>query len=188
MLRNLAALGASLFLLACNAPPADLAKPAEPMGAFKLGHAEVVAPNLQKLLVSRDASAEEWSAAVDKALEERFRRFDGDQYYHIGVSVEAYSLPPPVVPGKSALAVRVTVFDDATQAKLNEKTKEIHAIHVFESRLQMTREDQIARLSESVALEIEKWMRQMHEEKGWFAPRKVAEGVAADEPGESPAE
>ena len=177
MFRNFSALCAFILLVACNAPPADLLKPIEPMGQFKLGHAEVVAPNLEKLLVSQDVSKEELIAAMDGALEQRFRRYEGTQYYHLGVSIEAYSLPRPFVPGKSALALRVTVWDDAAGEKLNEESEVIHVIQVIESRISMTREDRIQRLVETGALMIEKWMREQHEANGWFAERQAAELV-----------
>lgn len=168
MKRLFAAFAFVAALGACTEATQDLAGPTQPLGNFKLGHAEVVAPNLQQLLVSREATAEEWTTVVDSALERRFRRFEGDQFYHLGVSVEAYSLPPPVVPGKSALAIRVTVWDDETQTKLNKETELFHTIQVFESRLGLTREQQMQRLAETSAKQVEDWMRKMQAEKGWF--------------------
>ncbi|PYG31244.1 hypothetical protein [Pelagimonas varians] len=173
MLRYFAALCACVTLAACNAPPADLDDPVVAMGQFKLGHAEVVAPNLEKLLVSQEASNEEWIAIVDAALEQRFRRFEGTQFYHIGVSLEAYSLPQPFVPGKSALAMRVTVWDDAAGKKLNEETELFHVIQILESRISMSKEEVMIRAAESGALLIEKWMREEHEANGWFDDRSA---------------
>ena len=98
-----------LALAACADPTRDLDDPIDPMGDFSLGHVGVVAPNLEKLLVSRDVTQDEWIAEMEQALGERFSRFDGGRYYHLGVSVEAYSLPPPIIPGKSAVAMNVTV-------------------------------------------------------------------------------
>jgi hypothetical protein len=181
VLRILAFAGLVLGLTACTDATKDLEGPFEPLGNFKLGHAEVVAPNLEKLLVSRDATEEEWITAVDEAVEARFRRFEGDKFYHIGISVEAYSLPPPVIPGKSALAIRVTVWDDAAGAKLNEETKVIHVIKVFESRLSNTREQQIAILAADAAKEIETWLRERQAEDGWLGgPNPEPEAAAED--------
>lgn len=189
MKRLLVALALLTALSACTEATQDLAGPTEPLGNFKLGHAEVVAPNLQQLLVSREATKEEWTTTMDRALEQRFRRFDGDQFYHLGVSVEAYSLPPPVVPGKSALAVRVTVWDDKTQSKLNTEAELFHVIQVFESRLGLTREQQMQRLAETMARDIENWMREMQAEKGWFGgPNTSAPTAAPVETAESLAE
>ncbi|WP_425101661.1 hypothetical protein [Tropicibacter sp. S64] len=183
MIRLTTALALALGLAACSETPVDLSQPAVALGNFKLGHSEVVAPNLQQLLVSRDATAEEWSQVVDEAFEERFRRYTGDQFYHIGVSVEAYSLPPPVVPGKSALAINVTIWQDATQSKLNAKPEPIHVIKVFESRLSKDKAAQMRGLAQEAALLTEKWMREQQAAKGWFGglPAEEAQAeVAAD--------
>ncbi|MFP7674017.1 hypothetical protein ACG74X_11755 [Marivita sp. S0852] len=168
MRRLLAALPLVLTLAACASSTSDLDRPTDPLGNFALGHVGVVAPNLQKLLVSRDATNEEWIEAVTESLATRFGRFDGDTYYHLGVSVEAYSLPPPIVPGKSALALNVTVWDDAAQAKLNEDPKQIHVIKVFESRISKNRDQQLKGLADEAARLIEVWMREMQDGDGWF--------------------
>ncbi|MBP0483449.1 hypothetical protein [Sagittula salina] len=168
MFRVLAILTLMLGLSACTDATQDLARPVEPLGNFTLGHAIVVAPNVQKLLVSREASSEEWIEAVDAAIEKRFRRYSGGRFYHFGLSVEAYSLPPPVVPGKSALALRLTVWDDAAKRKLNEETEVIQVIQVFETRLGLTREEQIQRLADQAALQIEDWLRERMTEDDWF--------------------
>lgn len=179
MIRVLAILTVFLGLAACTDATQDLSRPVEPLGNFTLGHSIVVAPNAQKLLVSRDATSEEWIETVDAAIEKRFRRFSGGKYYHFGISVEAFSLPPPIVPGKSALALRLTVWDDAGKKKMNEETELIHVIQVFESRLQLTREEQMQKLADQAALQIEDWLRERMAEDDWFrAP--VGETIPAD--------
>ena len=183
MLRPMYALAGLAALVACTDATKDLEGPVQPLGNFKLGHSEVVAPNLEKLLVSREATDEEWITAVDAAVERRFRRFEGDQFYHLGISVEAYSLPPPVIPGKSALALRVTVWDDQTQTKMNAESEVISVIKVFESRLANTREEQIEILAADAAKEIEKWLREQQAEQGWFGgvPDETEAPAAAGE-------
>ena len=184
-------------LAACTDLTGDLAGPVEPLGDFTLGFSEVVAPNLQKLLVSRDATEEEWIEAVDKAVERRFGRFDGTKFYHFGISVEGYSLPPPVVPGKSYLAIRVTVWDDASQSKMAEEPKLITQAELFESRVSRSREETIERLAQGAALLIESWLREQQELEGWCVPDPVTEealeeaaetdqAVAEPEPGPQP--
>jgi hypothetical protein len=170
MIRIAAAMFLALGLVACTDATQDLSDPTEPLGNFLLGHAEVVTekPEPQKLLVSRDATPEEWIESMDTALETRFRRFSGDRYYHLGVKVVAYSLPPPVVPGKSALHVTVTAYDDANCTKLNPKVHDVMVIQVFESRLELTREEQMQRLADTASKEIEVWLREMQETEGWF--------------------
>lgn len=175
MRRLLVILPLLLSLAACGDATRDLADPAEPIGDFQVGHIGVVAPNLQKLLVSRDATEDEWIEAMTDALSQRFDRFDGGKFYHFGVSVEAYSLPPPIVPGKSALALNVTVWDDAAQAKMNEEPKQVQIIRVIETRLASTKETQIQWLVAEAAKEVEVWMREMQESDGWFVPSPDAD-------------
>lgn len=178
MRRILLVLPLCLALAACASSTRDLEGPTEPLGDFRIGHIGVVAPNLQKLLVSRDATQEEWIAAVDTALGERFGRFEGDKYYHLGVSVEAYSLPPPIVPGKSAVALNVTLWDDAAQAKMNPEPKQIQVIKVFESRISKNRDQQLTGLAEKAARQVEVWLREMQESDGWFTPAAVSDAGA----------
>ena len=113
-MRRLVLLFAALLLAACADGARELKQPLKPMGDFRLGHAVVVAPNLVQGPASRKASEEEWIAAMDAALEERFRRYEGDQLYHIGVSVEGYVLAragiPLVFNPNSVLIVRVSVL------------------------------------------------------------------------------
>ncbi len=177
-MRRAALILTMLALAACAAPTADLEDPVEPLGDFRLGFSEVVAPNLTQRLVSFDVTPEEWIAAVDEAVETRFSRFEGARYYHMGISVEEYSVPPPVVPGKSALAMRVTVWDDAAQAKLNDETKVITVIQVIEARIASTREERVQILAEQAARKIEAWMRDQMETEGWFTGEAPAAQAA----------
>ncbi|KHQ54920.1 hypothetical protein [Mameliella alba] len=170
MIRIAAVLLLALGLAACTDATQDLAGPTEPLGDFSLGYVAVVTekPEPAKLLVSRDATPEEWIETVDGAMQQRFTRFEGERLYHLGIKVIAYSLPPPVVPGKSALHVAVTVFDDGNCIKMNNKAHDIMVIQVFESRLQLTREEQMQKLAEAAALDMEKWLREMQESDDWF--------------------
>ncbi|GGG80558.1 hypothetical protein GCM10011415_32430 [Salipiger pallidus] len=180
----------ALALGACANGQSDLDKPAEPIGDFKLGHAIVVAPNIVKGPVSREASTEDWIASVDGALEERFRRHEGEKFYHLGVSIEGYVLAQPGVPlifsPKSALIVNVTAWDDTTQSKLNPEPEQITAMESFSaetavgSGLTQSSEEQMRNLSANVALQIEKWMRRQQRKEGWFGGPDAGRPVAAD--------
>ncbi len=179
MRRIFALLACLSLLVACADGARELKKPVEPIGNFKLGHAIVVAPNIVKGPASRDATDEEWIAAVDAALEERFRRYQGDAFYHLGVSIEGYVLAQPGIPlvftPKSALIVNVTVFEDATGEKLNEEAMQLSALEALStdtlivgSGLGQTRDEQMAALSANIALSIETWMRKQQRDAGWF--------------------
>ncbi|SIS81415.1 hypothetical protein SAMN05421759_1042 [Roseivivax lentus] len=167
------------FLAACADGARQLNKPVEPIGDFKLGHAVVIAPNIVKGPASRDATDEEWIAAVDSAIETRFRRYQGDRFFHLGVSIEGYVLAQPGIPlvftPKSALIVNVTVFEDATGQKLNEEAMQLSALEapskdtfIVGSGLGQTKEEQMAALSANIALSIETWMRKQQRDAGWF--------------------
>lgn len=179
----LTAIAAMLLLASCAAPTDDLDEPVEPLGDFQLGFAEVVAPNLEAMLVTETVEADTWIEAVDSAFEERFDRFDGNRCYHLGISVEAYSLPPALVPGRLALAVRLTVWDDAAQAKLNDETKLITVIRVLDgaiARAARTRDEKIRLLAEGAAKQAEDWMRERQREDDWFVPAEGADTTPVD--------
>ncbi len=177
MFRSIAVILTVLVLGACTNPNDLDEKPAY-MGNFHLGHNVVVAPNLTKGPVSREASKEEWVAEVKQAIAERFERYDGDKLYHLGISVEGYVLAIPGVPlvasPKSALILNVTVWDDATQTKLNEKPHMISVIEsisgrtVLGSGLTQSREKQMHNLSRNASKMIQNWLIMQNTNQGWF--------------------
>ena len=191
MFRSLAIL-CVLALAACTNSN-DLGRAPVPLGDFALGFNVVVAPKMVKGPVSREATEEEWKAALTTAIDERFRRYDdlGSKLYHLGVSVEGYVLAEPGIPivlsPKSVLIINVTVWDDAAQAKLN---SEAHQLTILESAsgksilgsgLTQSKEEQMAALSRNAAKEIQNWMaKQMAEEK-WFAGSLEDKAVPVEE-------
>ncbi len=191
MFRSLAIL-CVLALAACTNSN-DLGRAPVPLGDFALGYNVVVAPKMVKGPVSREATEEEWKAALTTAIDERFRRYDdlGSKLYHLGVSVEGYVLAEPGIPivlsPKSVLIINVTVWDDAAQAKLN---SEAHQLTILESAsgksilgsgLTQSKEEQMAALSRNAAKEIQNWMaKQMAEEK-WFAGSPEDKAVPVEE-------
>lgn len=167
-----------MTLTACANGQRQIEEDFEPLGDFKLGHAVVLAPNLTKGPLSRDASEEEWIAALDKEVEARFRRYQGDKFYHLGISIEGYVLAAPGIPlvlsPKSALIVRVLVRDDAAGERLNEESQMLTVLEsasaqtVIGSGLTQSKEKQMENLSANMALRIETWLRRMQVEEGWF--------------------
>ncbi len=184
-MRFLTALLAMLALVACT-NGRDLDKDAVPLGDFALGHSVVIAPNIVKGPLSRDATDEEWIAAMDKAIEDRFRRYEGKEgqkLYHFGVSIEGYVLAqvgvPLVLQPKSVLIFRVTVWDDEKGIKLNEDPKEITVLEAVSaetiagSGLTQTREEQLENLTINAAKQIELWLVRRHKEEKWFTEDAV---------------
>ncbi|MGB1209053.1 MAG: hypothetical protein ACPG7W_07660, partial [Paracoccaceae bacterium] len=176
---------------ACS-PVGDQALSDDPIGDFRMGHAVVVAPNPIKGPVSREATPDEWIAAVDRAVESRLRRLQGDRYYHLGIAVMGYALAPPGIPivaaPKSLLIIQVNMWDQSTQTRL---TTEPHQIVVGEgvsgetiisSGLTRSKARQMEVLSDRAAAAIETWLRKVAVEEGWFnrppPPPEEAAGAA----------
>ncbi|WP_157969024.1 hypothetical protein [Tropicimonas sp. IMCC34011] len=167
-------------LAACS-PTKDLNEPLEPLGDFAVGYTIVVADNAQKVGPSRTATPEEWEASLKSALDQRFKRFEGDKLYHVAASIDGYALAVPGIPivlsPKSALVVSVSVWDDAAQAKLNAEPKQIVALErlsgetVVGSGLTQSKEEQMRNLSQNAARLIERWMR---ENGQWFGAEPIA--------------
>ncbi|MFM7653972.1 MAG: hypothetical protein ACKO56_01105 [Paracoccaceae bacterium] len=166
-------LGFGFGLSACQTN--DLTEPPVPLGDFALGHNIVVTSNMQKVPISRDATPEQWEAALEKAMEERFGRYEGEKLYNIGISIDAFALAPPGVPlvlnPKSALGITVTIWDDAAQKKLNEEGKQIIVMEkmsgetVLGSGLTQSAAKQMEILSYNAAKAVEGWLLENPE---WF--------------------
>jgi hypothetical protein len=184
-LRSTFALIALASLAACSVSRDDLTETPEPLGAFFLGHNIVVAENMTKGPLSRDATPEEWETALRKAIDDRFSRFDGDKLFHIAISVDGYVLAQPGIPvvaaPRSALIFGVTIWDDAAGVKLNDTPHRITVLEnlsgdtVVGSGLTSTAEEQMERLAFNAARATERWMR---ENPDWFAPDAEAAAVA----------
>lgn len=174
MIRKFAAMALLVLAAACT-DVSDLQEAPADLGQFRLGHNVVVASKMRQAAVSRDATEEEWVAALQAAVEERFGRYEGERLYHLGISVEGFSIAPPGVPlvasPKSVLIIRATLWDDALGRKLNEEAKQFTVFETFSgstivgSGLTQTKEEQIQNLSRSAAKLVQNWMLQNPE---WF--------------------
>ncbi|MDU8927368.1 hypothetical protein RXV86_08235 [Alisedimentitalea sp. MJ-SS2] len=193
--RNATLLLGLSFLVACTNAN-DLDKPPVALGNFALGHNVVVAPNMVKGPLSRDADKDKFIAAMTDAMDERFGRYEGDKFYHFGISLEGYVLAQPGIPllvsPKSILIVNVTVWDDAAGKKLTEKPEQITVIESFGghtilgSGYTQTEEEQMQGLARNVAKEIQNYLRRQDRAEGWFKDKKddvakVEEEVVSDE-------
>ena len=172
--RPLAALAAGAVLLA-GCAVTDLDDTPAPMGRFLLGHNIALADTPEVGPMSRTITDEAWVEAVRKAVNDRFSRYDGDQYFHISTVVLGYVLAQPGIPivaaPKSVLMADVRIYSDAAGATpLNEEPKRFT---VFEeggdvlvgSGLTRSAEEQATSLSRNLAKSIQDWML---ENKDWF--------------------
>ncbi len=173
----------------------DLNEAPVPLGQFNLGHNIVVAPKAVKGPLSRDASEEELTEALTKAISDRFDRYEGESLYHFGVSVEGYVLAAPGIPlvysPKSVMIINVTVWDDAAGVKLNEKPEQLTVFEslsgetVVSSGLTQSKEQQLENLTVNAAKQIELFLVRQKREAGWFkeeaAPEVTEEPLAVEE-------
>jgi hypothetical protein len=112
------------------------------------------------------------------AIDERFRRYDGGSLYHMGISIEGYVLAVPGVPivasPKSALILKVTLWDDAAGKKLNDKPEQVTVIETISgetmlgSGLTQSKEVQMENLTRNAAKQIQNWMFRQKLNADWF--------------------
>lgn len=168
----------------------DLEEPPVPLGDFALGLNIVVADNVQKVPISRDASVDEWEAVMKKAVDDRFGRYEGTKLYNVGISVDGYALAPPGIPvvaaPKSVLVITANVWDDAAQQKLNAEGKQITVFEslsgetVIGTGLTRNRKEQMEALSYNAVKRVEEWFLDNPE---WFGlPPKPPEPTAPTRP------
>ena len=178
MIRTVLGLAAALALAACGAEE-DLSLPPEPLGQFRLGHNIAIADEVTRGPFSRDFTETQIEASVQNAVARRLRRYDGDGLYHLGIFVGGVVLAQPGIPTiyapRSAMIADVTVFDNTTQQKLNEEPFRIvagegfrNAVPILGSGYVRDADEQLENLSESLARQIESWLRDNPE---WFTPR-----------------
>lgn len=198
MIRRTLILLAGLSLAACTGAR-DLDAPMVPLGDFSLGHNVVVAPKVQTTAtVSREVSKEQLTEALKSAIAERFDRYEGPKDYHFGVSIEGYVLGkrgvPVVAAPKSAMIIRLTVWDDARGAKLNEEPVQLTVLEQLDGASivgtgwSQSAETQLMNLSRNAAQAIEDYLVKQNAEKGWFegaAPGAAQAPEAAQEIPES---
>lgn len=184
--RLILSLVAGLTLLGCTNK--DLTNPPPPLGDFALGLNIVVADKMEMVPISRRATVEEWEAALQKAIEDRFGRYDGTKAYNFGISVDGYALAPPGIPlvasPKSILVITANIWDDAAALKLNAEGEQMTIFEslspeeVIGSGLTKTREQQMEQLAFNAAYAVEKWLLRHPE---WFVTTGTAPVVAGED-------
>jgi len=168
-----------LALAACGGTGEDLSKPPAPLGQFRLGHNIAIADHVQMGPFSRTLTETQIEASLQNAVAKRLRRYDGDGLYHLGMVVGGLVLAEPGIPvvyaPQSVMILDVTVFDNTTRKKLNDKPERIFAgegtrnmVPLIGSGYVRSAGEQLDNLSADAAQKIEAWLRSHPE---WFAPR-----------------
>lgn len=161
-----------------------LATDVEPIGNAQFGYNIVVGKDMEKGPLSRDGNSEKITADLKQALGAHFQRFDGDRLYHMATIIDGYILGRPGIPlvlsQKSALFLKVTIWDDANGIPIHDEPKEFMVLEGFSpktiigSGLTQSADQQLAELVANAGFEIERWLRTQEKEQGWFTPEFTA--------------
>ncbi|WP_282062581.1 hypothetical protein [Roseobacter litoralis] len=182
----------TLVLLTACTYPEDLNDPPVDLGNFRLEHNIVVAPLAEtSTAISRSVTEEQLTTALRDAIAARFDRYEGSKRYHLGVSIEGYILAragvPVVAAPKSAMIIRVTVWDDAQAKKLNVPPEQMTILENIDGESLIgtgwtqSAEKQLEGLARNAAKSIENFLLRENEEKGWFKDDDTQSGVIAEE-------
>ncbi|UUV06697.1 hypothetical protein [Ruegeria sp. YS9] len=179
MLRILTLITGLALMAACT--QTQVYEPPESLGEFKLRVNYAFADKAVQGPVSRDATPEEWTKAIQNAVDIRLGRYDGSQEYDVGISLEGYMLAPPGIPviynPRSTAIVLVNVYDVKNKEFLA-KGKQFQVLEdttggsAFKgSGHERTKEEQMSGLALKIADRVEEWLAEEHEENGWFDKR-----------------
>lgn len=145
-----------------SAPPSSL-------GDFTLAQTIVLTDTTVKGLISREASVEDFSQALETAVQEQLAPYKGSKPYIMGIRIEGYNLAPPGIPvvlsPKSALILYVSIWQKTKENNFKNEHKERFLIFETLSPELMigtghtrTRQQQIDDLSKNAALQISQWL------------------------------
>ncbi|WP_170583136.1 hypothetical protein [Ruegeria arenilitoris] len=176
MLRILTLITGLALVGACT--QTQLYEEPEDLGEFKLRVNYAFADKAVQGPVSRDATPQEWTEAIQKAVDIRLGRYQGSQEYDIGISLEGYMLAPPGIPviynPKSTAIVLVNVYDVGKKEFLA-KGKQFQVLEdttggsaLKGSGNERTKEEQMSGLALKVADRVEEWLAEEHKDNGWF--------------------
>lgn len=165
----------ALTLAACSTPPPALTGTPEPLGDFRLGYNIVVVDKPELLPFSRQATDAEWKAELERAMAERFGRFQGTGEYHLAIKLHAYALAQPGVPivasPKSVVLVTADVWRPTGKISPEPESftvwEGIDGNNLIGSGLTQSKEQQMRKLAYNAAYMIEQWMRKHPD---WFRP------------------
>jgi len=188
-MRILVGLMLTLTLFGCS--KLNLERPSDPFGDFRLGQIAIYGDDITKGPFSRDASADEIKGALYVALQQQLGQYSGAGEYHIVVIVDAYTLGKPGIPlvfsPQTALGFRISVWDAITMTRYDLTPEKLLFLEnanqrtLFGSGLRQTREEQIVSLTQSVAQQIDTWLREQYANKGWFDPETVVKKYTLEE-------
>lgn len=167
MIRRFVTIAALLALAACAVPDPEVEAPVD-LGDFRLLGNVAVTTNARKMGVSRDASAEEWEAALEGAIDKRFARYEGETPYTISYSLDGYILATKAgrlaLAPRSAMSMTVHIWQTDPLDRLEDRSKQLLIFEgldgetVIGSGLFRDRDEQMANLAAQFAKAVERWL------------------------------
>ena len=189
MTRLFALFASLLLLVSCSETQLDEAP--EDLGNFNMRVGFVYTDKALQWPLSRDAEPSEWNEPIERALEARLGRYQGNGKYDVAITLEGFLLAtggiPVLVNPKSAAVVNVFVYNVETQTYLARK----HQMEIFEdttgesaligSGFSRTKQEQIDGLALKIVDGLEEYMAAQHAEHGWFNGTEAATVATEDE-------
>jgi len=167
MIRTVLTIAACLALTACAVPDPELEEQVN-LGDFRLLGNVAVTTNARKMGVSRDATAEEWEVALERAIEKRFARYEGETPYTISYSLDGYILATKAgrlaLAPRSAMSMTVHIWQNDPLDRLEERSKQLLIFEgldgetVIGSGLFRDRDEQMANLAAQFSKAVERWL------------------------------
>lgn len=167
MIRHLISALCLMAVAACAVPDPDLEEQVD-LGDFRLLGNVAVTTNARKMGVSRDASAEDWEAALEGAIAKRFGRYEGETPYTLSYSLDGYILATKggrlALAPRSAMSMTVHIWQTSPQKRLEDRSKQLLILEQFDgetvigSGLFRDSDEQIANLAAQFSKAVERWL------------------------------
>jgi hypothetical protein len=156
-----------LALSACAVPDPET-DPQVNLGDFRLLGNVAVTNNARRMGVSRDATAEEWEASLEGAIQDRFGRYEGATPYTLSYSLDGYILATKAgrlaLAPRSAMSMTVHIWQTDPLDRLEDRSKQLLVFEALDgetvigSGLFRDKEEQMANLSAQFAKAVERWL------------------------------
>lgn len=154
-------------LSACAVPDPET-DPQVNLGDFRLLGNVAVTNSARKMGVSRDASAEEWEANLETAIQDRFGRYTGETPYTLSYSLDGYILATKAgrlaLAPRSAMSMTVHIWQTDPLDRLEDRSKQLLILEALDgetvigSGLFRDKDEQMANLSAQFAKAVERWL------------------------------
>lgn len=163
----LTALFVAFALSACAVPDPETEEQVS-LGDFQLDLNVAVTDKARKMGVSRETTPEAWEEVLERAIDKRFRRYEGTKLYHLSYSLDGYILATKggrlALAPRSAMSMTVHVWDSETKTQLKDRSKQILVLEQLDGETFIgsgffnTKEQQMENLAAQFSKAVERWL------------------------------